>query len=133
MATEEQIIEEQNFVTDRISTQVRGIALSMIAVAWLFLTGEATQFIQAAKPLGSWLVACLLLSLLALLLDYAQYVAGYRAIAATLRGGSVEGRGYVYNYDSVAYKLRVRLFFWKQVVLIAAVAAFVYALLRAAI
>jgi len=130
MASEKEILDEQGFVTDRISSQVRAIALSMIAVVWLFLSGGGNLSYFSEQPSSEILLLCILLSFGALVLDYFQYVAGYFSIRQTHAKGPDAANSYSYDYDSWAYMARGWMFAGKQVVLIAAVGLFALAMLK---
>jgi hypothetical protein len=131
MATEKEVLDEQNFVTDRISTQVRAIALSMIAVSWLFLSGGANlASITTAKLTATTLSCCILLSFVALVFDYLQYAAGYISTRATHSKGPDADGQFKYDYDAWHHKTRGIMFIGKQIVLIVGIVVFVVAVMR---
>jgi hypothetical protein len=45
--------EELQFISDRISTQVRSLAAAVIALVWLFLSGGRTRPRCPSLPVGS--------------------------------------------------------------------------------
>jgi hypothetical protein len=73
----EKIISEKNFVTDRISTQVRIIAVGLLATTWSFLIGQVNIF---TNPLRYFRVHFILISIIAiivLMFDFLQYECSY--------------------------------------------------------
>lgn len=131
MATEAEVLKEQEFVTDRISTQVRTIALSMIAVAWLFLSGGGTVAqLSKINPSGTLLFACILVSFIVLLFDYLQYIAAYWNIITTFKKGLDSSGEYKYEYIAFSYMTRVGMFWLKQGALVVAVVLFGIAMLK---
>lgn len=132
MATEKEILDEQAFATDRISIQVRTVALSMIAVVWLLLNGD--EYIAptlANKPSVNLLFWCIGFSFVALVADYIQYWAAYKSILETHnKGGDKDGQ-YKYNTESIYYCMRNWFFRIKQWLLWLAIIALVLAMLGA--
>jgi putative endonuclease len=78
MPTKLQVIEQLDFLSDRISTQVRTVSLGVLALTWGLLIGES----QVAKALSQqWktnLVGIGATAILVMFLDFLQYAAGYR-------------------------------------------------------
>lgn len=118
MAKKSEIVEQLNAVTDKISTQVRSVALGVLALSWGLFIGES----EVAKSVASQLKWHLLLvgaaAVLVMFLDFLQYVSGYlnvRALLAQMEQKKVdEGQ---YDYGSRTYRLRLFFFGAKQVVL----------------
>lgn len=67
-------------LTAKISEIVRSSSLGLIAVAWLGLsaTDDSAELVKRLND--SWLMTGAALSLIALFLDFSQYVSGYFAV-----------------------------------------------------
>ena len=74
MASKEEILKEIDFLSDRLSTQVRTVAISVIAVAWLFLIGGKDAPILPVPPSRTLILLAGGFALAALLIDYFQYL-----------------------------------------------------------
>ena len=119
MANKADVLKELGDVTDRLSSQVRTTAIAILAVAWGILIGDS----PAAKALSSErkpiLVLLGIMAVLVLFLDFLQYLAGYFSTRGLLRkieeSDATEGE---YNYRGTAWRLRLWLFWVKQVLLI---------------
>lgn len=132
MAKKAEILSELAFISDRISTQVRTVSLSIIALAWLFLGGAGATPPLAQNADKNLLLVSGALCLLALLSDYFQYVAGYFDSKRVLDEGDETGTDeFKFNYHSTAYRLRGIFFFTKQVLVISGFGCFGWAVLRA--
>lgn len=132
MATEKEILDEQAFATNRISTQVRTVGLSIIAVSWVFLSGSVdVSAIPANKPGPTMLYWCIVLSFLSLVFDYFQYWAAYKSSLATHDKGPDKDGEYRFNLTSAHYRMRRWFFHLKQWVLWAAILVFLLAILGA--
>ena len=77
MASKSDITEDLNFLTDRLSTQVRTTALGVLVFSWGLLMGESTVARSLAAQLKRDLVAVAALAVLAMLCDILQYLFGY--------------------------------------------------------
>lgn len=132
MATEKEILDEQAFATDRISTQVRTVGLSMIAVSWVFLSGSVdVSAITSNKPSPILLYFSIVLSFLSLVFDYFQYWAAYKSAFATHEKGPDKDGQYRFNLTSTHYRMRYWCFLIKQWVLWTAILVFLLAILGA--
>src|SRR6266853_549781 len=115
MASKKDVLDDLDFSSDRISTQVRTIGLSVIAVAWLFLVGGKDTPVLRVLPSHTLLLVAGGLSLLALLFDYFQYVAGYVNNKQVLASGERENSDdFKYDYASFMWKFRTKCFWLKQ-------------------
>ncbi|GLQ94466.1 hypothetical protein [Dyella acidisoli] len=77
MATLKEASQRLDLLSTQISTQVRTVALGVLAVAWLFISGSKDSPTLLAK-ISEWeLVTIAFLSLLALAFDLLQYFVGY--------------------------------------------------------
>ncbi|HVV96492.1 MAG TPA: hypothetical protein VHC92_05085 [Rhodanobacteraceae bacterium] len=80
MTALEEISKQLDSVTDKISTQVRSVSLGVLAVAWLFLSGNKdVPDLPALSPTAKseQFIAIAALCILALVADLAQYLCGY--------------------------------------------------------
>lgn len=134
MATKEKILEEKAFLGDRISTQVRTLALSILALVWLFLVGGKDAPVLPVPFDRGVLLTAGLLALLSLIVDYAQYVCGYKATHDVLRAGEAGGlTDFKYDYKAIAWKGRLYCFWAKQVLMIASILVLGFAIYRSMI
>jgi len=112
------IVEELQWVSDRISTQVRTLGVGLIAITWGLLIGQP----QIAGPLPEWIKKHLLiiglLALSAMVFDFLQYICAYRHARASLSEmEDKELRETEYDYTAWSYRFRT-LFFWVKQLLI---------------
>jgi hypothetical protein len=70
MATKEKIIEDLNFVSNRISSQVRSIALGVIAIVWALLVGEKPGNLAFEPQARAQLLIAALLAMATMFCDY---------------------------------------------------------------
>ena len=132
MASKKDIQADIDFLSDRISTQVRTIALSVIAIAWLFLVGGKDAPILRVPPSHAVLLWAGALSFGALVVDYLQYLMGYLDGRRVLRKGERENVAeFRYDYTSATYRLRAYFYWGKQVLVIAGVVALAFAIGKA--
>jgi hypothetical protein len=77
MPSIDDIAKQLDAVTDKISTLVRSVSLGVLAIAWLFLSGnkDAPHFAALAHS-SSQFLAIAGLCILALVADLAQYICG---------------------------------------------------------
>jgi hypothetical protein len=115
------VYTDLDFATDRLSAQVRTLALGILALVWTFLS--AAKDVIPLKLGGSKepLVIIGALCILALLLDLLQYVAfyisanGIRKVAERAKSTEAE-----YDEGSPARMAQTFLFWAKQLVMIGA-------------
>lgn len=106
------VLEDQHFNSDRLSQQVRLIALGLLAVVWALLV--TTQVQVPISRRGLIAVACL--AIFAMLLDLAQYAVGYESSRQTY-AAMEDGKARGYSKKSGLYVAR-QVFFWgKQLVI----------------
>lgn len=117
MATEQEVLARKKEISDRISTQVRTLALSFIAVAWLFLvpTKDGPPVLPHA-PDKLFLIGAGLTALLAMVIDFLQYVAAYQAVQQALKvtRDTKKPSDFEYDYDAIAYRAQTWCFWGKQ-------------------
>jgi hypothetical protein len=106
------VLEDLNFATDRLSTEVRQISLGLLGLIWALLVGEAKLSIAVdTKPL----LVVAALSILAMVIDFIQYIAGYFASRRAwddIRSGG-QGR---YQREWWSYRIRTWSFGAKIIV-----------------
>ena len=126
-----EIVEELGFISDRLSTQVRMIAIGLLAVTWAIFVGESSFLRKLAEGLGKSLLIVSALSVLVLLVDFLQYVTGYVFVRRTLKAAEAQGLNKI-EYDSESPLFKVRsIFFWtKQFILILTIALFLVVLVN---
>jgi hypothetical protein len=119
MVSKKDLLADIDFLSDRISTQVRTIALSVIAVVWLFAVGGKDTPALPTIPDQTLLLAGGGLSLFALVADYLQYLMGYLDNKRALRVGERENREeFLYDYTALTWKTRTYFFWGKQILVI---------------
>lgn len=118
MATLKSIIEELHFLSDRISTQVRTVAICLIIVAWGFLLGTSKGNLSATEDFSRNVLIVGTFALLAMVCDFLQYLFGYLYTNALReeveKKDPQEGK---YVYSDFRYKLRTFFFWTKQIIL----------------
>ena len=118
MPTLEKVIEDLNWLSDRISTQVRTMSIGLLAITWGLLIGKP----EISQPLPLWLKKNLLaigiLALVVMLSDFLQYFFGL-LVVDSLRKSMEEMKQTEaeYDYGTITYRLR-KLFFWVKLVLV---------------
>ena len=116
MATRAEAAEKMRALSGQISTLIRTISLSVLAVSWLFLSGskDASSLISLVPKSHMLMIA--ILSVIALALDLIQYMVAFAQVSGDYN--KVSGDEKVIYSDS---KLRTAVFYAKQyVALIAA-------------
>ena len=118
MATENEIITELGFVTDRLSSQIRTTALGALALSWGLLIGESATARDLAARLKWHLVGVGAAAVLALFCDFLQYVAGYVDTLGVYRKMRKAKKAETsYNEKSAFFRLRMFFFYAKMIVL----------------
>lgn len=114
--------KDHDFLSDKISTQVRTIAIGIIAFVWLLLIGDQANHLVNDSAVRTQLVFIGAGALLAMFLDYLQYAVGYLYSNALLvKGDKTKDVNLTYDISDWRYKFR-RHFFWaKQGVIVGAV------------
>jgi hypothetical protein len=111
MAQKRDVLDQLTSVSDRLSTQVRTVALGILALTWGLLVGDSA----AAKDISShWrgnLVALGGLAVLVMFLDFLQYVAGYHNVRALQEKMEKESLEEV-RFDDTSWSWKLRLFFF---------------------
>ena len=122
MASEKEIVDELDFLTDRLSTQVRTTALGALAFSWGMLIGNSEVTKNLTAQLKWHLVGVCALSVLTMFLDFAQYCAGYKGTRAVQRAAErAENHQAEWDENSLYFRLRVFFFGAKMATLSATV------------
>ena len=113
--------------SDRMSAQVRTITLGLLIVSWGLLIGESTLSKEISAESRTSLLLVGLMAVLTMVLDFLQYVFAYwdsnRLHGEAEQSGKTEAK---YNKNSWSYKLRMGLFWAKQILVVLTVAVFFY-------
>ena len=118
MPTLEKVIEDLNWLSDRISTQVRTMSIGLLAITWGLLIGKP----EISQPLPLWLKKNLLaigiLTLVVMLSDFLQYFFGLLVVDSLRKSmEKMKQTEAEYDYGTITYRLR-KLFFWVKLVLV---------------
>ena len=118
MVTRDKVVEELNFVTDKLSTQVRTTALGIVVFVWGLLLGQPSATEDIAREWKRHLVGIGGAAVLVMFVDFLQYVAAYVNVKSLYdrRGSTGE-----YDDSSISYKVRLYLFYAKILLLIVVV------------
>jgi hypothetical protein len=116
--TLEKVIEDLNWLSDRISTQVRTMSIGLLAIAWGLLIGKP----EISQPLPLWLKKNLLaigiLALVVMLSDFLQYFFGLLVVDSLRKSmEKMKQTEAEYDYGTITYRLR-KLFFWVKLFLV---------------
>ena len=119
----EKILERKKDVSGQISAQTRTLALGMLAISWALLTVHddplRTMAAHVGRPL---LLAFAVCSVLVIVFDLFQYVAGNQVVDSAIKAAETSPKGEAqYNAGSLAYKAQA-LLFWGKVVFLAGAA-----------
>jgi len=107
MAAEAEILKELDFLTDRLSTQVRTTAFGALAFSWGILIGDSALARDVTSQLKWHLVGVCAVAVLTLFLDFAQYCAGYILTLTVLRAAQrAANHEAEYDENSLCFKLR---------------------------
>jgi len=121
-----EFIKERNFVTDRISTQVRIIGIGLLATTWSLLLGEVNSLRDTILQCRPHFIKIGTIAMIALALDYLQYLFSYLHIQKALSEMEIQGITETnYDYDDIRYKLSKGLFVGKQLVLLTGLLCFI--------
>ena len=121
MPTKKTIIEELQWLSDRISTQVRTLGIGLLAITWGLLITKPDIVYPLSENLKKNLLIVGIVALMAMVYDFLQYFFAYlntrRLLGKTEREKLTEVH---YDYSAIYYKLR-NFFFWaKQIFLLIA-------------
>lgn len=114
-----EVVEELRFISDRISTQVRTLALGLLAISWAILVGDSSFLKQLSEQFGRNLLLIAAMSIFVLLLDFLQYVAAYAYVDGVRKKAESQGKAETDYPTGGLWRGLRSLFFWtKQAVLV---------------
>jgi len=130
MQTKEKIIEELHWLSDRISTQVRTISVSLLIITWGLIIGKPEISSPLSEGLKKHLLIVGIIALITMLVDFLQYFLGYVNTDGLRKIMELEGKLEAdYDYNAITYKLRCFLFWFKQITLLIACIWFLSAII----
>ncbi len=116
-ASAEKVQEDMDYASSIISSQVRLASVALLGVVWGLLIGEPSALAGAILRYRALLLSLAFLGVLALLVDFLQYVAGYITSKRLHDRMTAAGEEYgEYVYSSRGCKIRRFMFWSKQVV-----------------
>jgi hypothetical protein len=131
MASKKNIMKDLDFLSDRISTQVRTVALGLLAMSWGLLIGRSDVAIKIAGDMKKSLMFIGGIAFLTMFLDFLQYFFGYLYTSSLLKQMEREKREETrFSYSDCRYVFRTYLFWGKQIFLIIGVLWFVIVLCK---
>ena len=111
-------ITVKDFVTDRISTQVRIIAIGLLATTWSLLIQQTNIWPDILQYSRIHFIGISIFAIITLVFDYLQYIFSYLNINKKIKKMRYEKRDEAdYDYD-IYYKLSVFFFYSKQLILL---------------
>ena len=124
------VLEDLEFLSDRISTQVRTVAVSLIVLSWGLLIGSTQTSLNMTTPLKRWLMFVGILALVAMVFDFLQYLIGYQCSNALREKMETEELEEA-SYDCEDWRHRIRrwCFCLKQIIVIVAAILFLVILI----
>lgn len=119
-------IVEKNFVTDRISTQIRIIAVGLLVTAWSLLIGQVNIFKGITACFRIHFILISIIAIITLVLDFLQYKFSYLNLNKKIKSMKEKNMDEesVYQEDKY-YKGSNFFFISKQYVLLTGVAYFI--------
>ena len=121
MPTIKDIVNELQWLSERISTQVRTLGISLIAIAWGILIGQPEIAGSIPDALKKSLLIVGILALGAMVCDFLQYFFAYLNNHRMLRKMENEKLAEAYyNYGAILYRMRGFFFWFKQILLVVA-------------
>jgi hypothetical protein len=115
----DKLIQDLDFNSDKISTQIRVVSIGLLVFAWTVLVGESAFLHKISDALGKRLLLIAALSIGVLLLDFLQYVTGYFNTLKVVRAAEEAAKTHAeLDRNSTLYRFRDYLFWAKQIVLI---------------
>lgn len=127
--SQEELAKELTDYSDRISTQVRTIAFGVLGITWLLLVPRPDTPIPIAVPKQA-LIGITLLSLLAILTEFCQYLFAEKTTDETFDRAAAKGPTGKAAYNAAAFTYRAQLFCYRlKTWLVSAAAVFLVLLL----
>jgi len=123
MAKKERIVDDLQRLTDRISTQVRTVAIGILAISWGVIVGQPQIVGSDSESLRKHLAFIGLVALAVMICDFLQYLFGYLSTKKVLLKMEKEKADEAkYDYAAPTYRLAYFFFWFKQVSLLIACA-----------
>jgi hypothetical protein len=104
-------------VTDKVSTQVRTLAIGLIAFTWTALTTDTPTVKAMAALVWPWLLLMAAFCFAALLADYGQYVCARMVVDEAYAHGKDGCNQFSYNTKMVPYRAQTWFYLLKQALL----------------
>lgn len=124
------IIAEKGFVTDRISTQVRIIAIGLLATTWSLLVGQVNALKDVLQCSQVHFILISIIAIMALVLDFLQYKFAYLNIDKKIKSMNDKKISEADYEEDIFYKSSKLLFIIKQYVLLAGVIYFIVCMIK---
>lgn len=122
MATRKEAAEKKKELSSQISTLIRTLSLSTLAIAWLFLSGNDNAGKLAGKIGTSHLLFIAGACVVSILFDLVQYIAGYLSVAADYKKAKASSEPDKVIYSD-SWRSRLRTFSFCIKIILAGVAA----------
>ena len=114
-----EIRADLNALSETISTQVRSIALGLVALVWALLTGLKDTPLAVDGGTRRQLLWVALVAVGALVIDYSQYLFGYLDSLRILRKAERENKSQTaYSKSSPYYRARAACYWIKQLTIL---------------
>jgi hypothetical protein len=116
MPTKKELCDDLDFMSDRLSTQTRTIALGLLAATWALLLSESPSAKTVASSLSIHLLLIGDVCVIALLIDYFHYVSGYFVdyeLLKRMEANKLDSAQF--EKSDLLYKLRKYCFYGKQI------------------
>lgn len=124
--------EDEAFASSRLSEQVRYISFSALAFVWLFLAGGKGAPVLPVVPNTNCLFMGGGIALLALILDYLQYICAYLNTRNEIKKAEEAGKDTVnFDYTDTLHCLREWMFWAKQLAMVMSVVVLLSAIIEA--
>jgi len=123
----QEVTSELQWVSDRLSSQVRYLAAGLLAITWALITAPVERSLPI-RPRGLIVVA--VLAILALTVDLVQYAAAHRLVNSRRKRLELsEEPDDGYDPKNLWYRTRGGCFYCKVPLMIAACLAFLLAII----
>lgn len=117
MVTKDFIKKEKDFHSDKVSTQIRAVAIGLLIAVWGVLIGETKSTSIAGSALKNHLLWIALIALSAMFCDFLQYLFGYANNTALLHQMDKDKIDEIqYDYSDWRYKGQ-RYCFWSKIII----------------
>jgi hypothetical protein len=129
MAEKKAFIDELNYVSGQISTEVRTINLGVLGTAWALLVTSSNGRLE---PLSAGAAILIIgLCILSIVCHLLQYVAGYQNADVYLCKMEKQGLNeFQYDKKEILYRMRIWLFWLKIVFALFAAGILIVALIK---